>query len=122
METKSILVVDDDFTMRRGIALMLRGRGYSTFEVENGDAALNVLEQRMIDLVILDLVLPGKDGIEVAKEMTRNNPDIKIILITAHNEHERAAEAKRIFQENFMEKKSVGEKLPAKVNALLRAT
>jgi CheY-like chemotaxis protein len=108
---KSILVVDDDFAMRRGVALMLRGEGYQVFEAGDGTQALQILGEKPIDLAIVDLFLPGHDGIEIAEEISQRHPRTKILLLTAYSEHPRAREAEKIFKENFLEKSSLDLRL-----------
>jgi CheY-like chemotaxis protein len=118
-DLKSILVVDDDFAMRRGIALMLQGEGYEVFEAGDGRQALQALGEKPVDLVILDLFLPGRDGIEIAREIGAGFPDTKILLLTAYGDHERAKEAQQIFKENYLEKTSLERTLLEKVQSLL---
>jgi CheY-like chemotaxis protein len=116
---KSILVVDDDFSMRRGIALMLQGEGYEVFEAGDGRQALQALGEKPVDLVILDLFLPGRDGIEIAREIGAGSSRTKILLLTAYGENERAKEAQQIFQENYLEKISLERTLPGKIKSIL---
>lgn len=117
---KSILVVDDDFAMRKGISLMLQSHGFEVFEAESGDDALKILEVQPIDLNILDLFLPGIDGLELSQRINEKYPGSKIIIITAHFEHSRAIEARNIFKENFLEKIAVEHFLLLRINNLLR--
>jgi len=117
---KSILVIDDDFAMRRGIALMLQGEGFQVYDASDETQALQMLAQNAIDLVIVDLFLPGHDGIEVAAEIGRRSPSTKILLVTAHGEHPRARGAKRIFKENYLEKTALQQDLLTKVQKLLQ--
>jgi len=116
---KAILVVDDDFAMRRGIALMLKGQGYEVFEAEDGMQALQVLGQKSIDLAIVDLFLPGQDGIEIAEGIGKKNPSTKILLVTAYGEYGRAKEAQQIFQKNYLEKSFLARVLSKKVEEIL---
>jgi len=117
---KSILVVDDNFAMRRGMALMLQGEGYEVFEAGDGRQALQALGEKPVDLVILDLFLPGRDGIEIAQEIGAGSSHTKILLLTAYGDHERAKEAQQIFKENYLEKTSLEQTLPEKVRELLK--
>jgi CheY-like chemotaxis protein len=120
LDVKSILVVDDDFAMRRGIALMLQGEGYEVFEAGDGRQALQALGEKPIDLVILDLFLPGRDGVEIAREIRGRFFHTKILLLTAYGEHQRAKEAQQIFQENYLEKTSLERTLLEKVREILK--
>jgi len=117
---KTILVIDDDFAMRRGMALMLQGQGHEVCEAGDGTQALQMLAQRSIDLVIVDLFLPGPDGVELAEEIGKRHLRTKILLLTAHGEHPRAKEAARIFKENYLVKTSLEQTLIKKVEEALQ--
>ena len=116
---KSILVVDDDFSMRRGMAIMLQGQGYEVAEASDGMQALQILSQKPIALAIVDLFLPGRDGIEVAEEIGGRSPHTQILLLTAYGEHERAKVAKEIFKKNYLEKASISLVLSKRVQEIL---
>jgi DNA-binding NtrC family response regulator len=115
----SILVVDDDFAMRRAIALLLQGHNFQVFEAVDADQALQLVETHSPDLAILDLFLPGRDGIQLAIEIQKVSPATKMLLLTAHGEHEKAAQARKIFAQNFLEKKSLDNILFPKINEIL---
>jgi DNA-binding NtrC family response regulator len=116
---KCILVVDDDFSMRRAMAIMLQGQGYEVAEANDGIQALQMLSQKSIDLAIVDLFLPGRDGIEVAEEIGKRSPHTQILLLTAYGEHARAKEAQQIFKKNYLEKSSLSRELSKKVQEIL---
>ena len=116
---KSILVIDDDFAMRRGIALMLQGQGYEVSEAGDGIQALQLLGERLFDLAIVDLFLPGRDGLALAEEIGKRSPPTKILLLTAYGEHERAKTAQQIFKENYLEKTTLDQVLVSKVQEIL---
>jgi DNA-binding NtrC family response regulator len=116
---KSILVVDDDFSMRRGMALMLQGQGYQVFEASDEMQALQMLNEKPIALAIVDLFLPGRDGMAVVEEIEKRSPHTKVLLTTAYGEHGRAKEAERIFKENYLEKTSFEHALIKKVQEIL---
>ena len=86
MSGKKILVVEDDPSIRRVIVLALKSGGYSDIlEVEAGDVAVNAAFEKRPDLVILDLMLPGLDGLEVCRRL-RSNPEtssVAIVMLTA---------------------------------------
>jgi len=118
---QTILVVDDDFAMRRGIALTLRGEGYTVFEAEDGTTALKLLNENSIDLSVVDLFLPGGDGLELAEKLRELRPPTKILMVTAHGEHARAKEAQDRFGENFLHKSQLDKLLLKKVSEAFRA-
>lgn len=79
-----ILIVDDDFDVRAMIKRALHELGYPAVEAEDGPTALALMEQEKPDLVILDYVMPGMDGTEVAREIAKIDPDLPIIFSTGH--------------------------------------
>ncbi len=98
---------------------MLQGEGYLVFEASDEMQALQVLSERLIDLAIVDLFLPGRDGIEIAEEICKRSPSTKILLLTAYGEHGRAKTAREIFKENYLEKASLEERLTKKAQEIL---
>jgi len=86
MET--ILVVEDELSIRSFICLNLRKKKYEVLEAENGEEALSIFNSKNIDIVLLDLMLPGIDGFEVCKEIRRINQSVGIIMLTARSQEE----------------------------------
>jgi CheY-like chemotaxis protein len=85
MPATRVLVVDDHATNLRLITGVLESQGYSNLTADNGEAALKMLEQENIDLVLLDIQMPGLSGTEVAKRI-RASPttsSLKLIAVTA---------------------------------------
>ncbi len=96
MTTKAnILVVDDEPVERQTLTEILRLEGYYVTSVANGEAALDYVRLHNVDLMILDLRMPGMSGIDVVKVINRISPDTEIILLTAHGSMETAIEALR---------------------------
>lgn len=79
-----ILVVDDDVDVRGVIRRALQELGYPVIEAEDGPSALKLLEEQKPLLVILDYVMPGMDGAEVAREIVKIDPELPIIFSTGH--------------------------------------
>jgi CheY-like chemotaxis protein len=77
-----ILIVDDDPSFRTMLSQMLERAGYEVQEAENGNAALAAYSRQSSDLIITDLVMPEKEGIETIMEFRRTNPQAKIIAIS----------------------------------------
>ena len=90
-----ILVVDDELAMRATLTEILQGEGYRVTAASNGEAALDVLRQNLIDLAVLDLKMEGLDGLQVTEAAQRINPDTVIIMLTAHGTLESAISAMR---------------------------
>ena len=80
-----ILIVEDEEHLAEGLAFNLRNAGYEVDLVETGEAALEAIGERDYDLVLLDLMLPGIDGLEVARRMRRDGDTRPILMITALN-------------------------------------
>jgi DNA-binding response OmpR family regulator len=91
----TILVVDDEPVERQTLTDILRLEGYHVSAVANGEAAVDHVRLNQVDLMILDLRMPGMNGLEVIKVVNRIAPEIEIILLTAHGSMETAIEALR---------------------------
>ncbi|MDM5361362.1 two-component system response regulator (stage 0 sporulation protein F) [Peribacillus sp. B2I2] len=89
-----ILIVDDQFGIRILLNEVLHKEGYETFQAANGIQALEVLNNHSPDLVLLDMKIPGMDGIEILKRMKVVEPDIRVIIMTAYGELDMIQEAK----------------------------
>jgi len=79
---KTILVVDDDALMRRSLAASLGQTGYTVETAATGENAIESIRRKTPDLVLLDVGLPGMDGIETLRAMRRNDPHLAVILVT----------------------------------------
>ena len=79
-----ILVVDDDTSVRTTIARALTALGYAVREAPDGRRALEIVREEALSLVILDYVMPGMDGAEVAREIGALDPDLPIVFSTGH--------------------------------------
>jgi DNA-binding NtrC family response regulator len=84
MSKGSILVVDDESEIREGLELLLNTEGYSTSSAESGEAGLTMLEEVPFDLVLLDVSLPGRNGLDLLLEIRRRDPNLSVVLITAY--------------------------------------
>ena len=78
----SILIIDDNQTVRRLLRQVLEGVGYSVVDASNGREGLSRFRQDPTDLVITDILMPDKDGLETILELRREFPDVKIIAFT----------------------------------------
>lgn len=77
-----ILLAEDDNSLRKFLARALTKAGYEVVECENGDEAIEALETGPFSLLLSDIVMPGADGIEVARIAAMRQPDIRIMFIT----------------------------------------
>ncbi|MBX3272714.1 MAG: sigma-54-dependent Fis family transcriptional regulator [Sandaracinaceae bacterium] len=93
---KQILVADDEPNLRRVLSAQLTRDGYDVIAVEDGQAALEALENHHVDVVISDLRMPRVDGITLLKRVVVSHPDVPVILITAHGTVDTAVEALKL--------------------------
>jgi len=86
-ESKKILVVDDEESIHLLYREELEEEGYQVFSATNGEEALEIFGSNPIDLVILDINMPGMDGIEVLRQLKAQKPSLPVILSTAYSEY-----------------------------------
>lgn len=114
-----ILVVDDDEALSEMIGIVLRNDGFEPTFCETGDGALEVFRASEPDLVLLDLMLPGKDGIEVCREM-REEADTPIIMLTAKSDTADVVRGLEAGADDYVPKPFKPAELVARVKARLR--
>jgi len=90
---RNILIVDDEISIQESLSGILRDEGYDVSVATNGNAALKIVEEDPPDLIFLDIVMPGMDGIETLKKIKEKHPDIYIIIISAYGTIETAVKA-----------------------------
>jgi DNA-binding NtrC family response regulator len=93
MPKGSILVVDDESEIREGLELLLRGEGYGVTSAETGEGGLARLEEHPFDLLLLDVSLPDRNGLDLLKEIRRRDANLPVVLITAYGSIEMARAA-----------------------------
>lgn len=91
-----VLIVDDQFGIRILLNEVLHKEGYDTFQAANGVQALDIVTNHSPDLVLLDMKIPGMDGIEILKRMKQIDADIRVIIMTAYGELDMIQEAKNL--------------------------
>jgi DNA-binding NtrC family response regulator len=91
----NILIVDDEEVLQDVLTVLVRRQGHTSFSAVSGEAALEIMEREDIDLVLLDLMLPGMSGLETLREIRRREPDQVVVVITAYSSIESAIEAMR---------------------------
>src|ERR1700728_3809677 len=84
MPRGTILVVDDELEIREGLEALLTSESFDVSVAEPGQAGLQMLEDRPFDLVLLDVSLPDRNGIDMLREIRQRDPNLAIILITAY--------------------------------------
>ncbi len=92
----NILVVDDEPVARQSLSDILRLEGYTVNSVPNGQAAVEYVRTHPVDLMIVDLRMPGMDGLEVIQVVNQVSPETEVILLTAFGTTESAIQALRL--------------------------
>lgn len=90
---QKILIVDDQFGIRILLNEIFQKAGYTTFQAANGAQALAVVKKEKPGLVILDMKIPGMDGLEILKRIKKDHEEIKVIIMTAYGELDMIQEA-----------------------------
>ncbi len=94
MEQKKILIVDDQNGIRLLLVELFAGEGYEMFQAGNGKDALEIVNQHVPDLVLLDMKIPGMDGLEILRHIKQTHPNIHVIMMTAYGELDIIQQAK----------------------------
>ncbi|HPD21228.1 MAG: sigma-54-dependent transcriptional regulator [Desulfomonilia bacterium] len=101
---RSILIVDDEESIRFSLKGGLEDEGYHTLLAANGEEAVQVIERNEIDLILLDIWMPGKDGLQILEELNKSGYRIPVIIMTGHGSIDTAVRATRLGALDFIEK------------------
>jgi two-component system nitrogen regulation response regulator NtrX len=115
----SILIVDDEPSILQSLGGLLSDEGFDVLTASNGYEALKVIGLESPDLVLLDIWMPGIDGIETLKEIKKENPFIPVIIITGHGTIEAAVKATKLGAFDFIEKPLSIDKVIVNINNAL---
>jgi DNA-binding NtrC family response regulator len=121
MSKGSILVVDDESEIREGLELLLKSEGYQVSSAETAQSGLSQLEERPFDLLLLDVSLPDRNGIELLKDVHRHDPHLPIVLITAFGSIEMARAAFKSGAMDYITKPWSNDELLAQVAQAVEA-
>ena len=122
MGDANILIVEDDATISRFVELELAHAGYDVRKVADGKAALVAVEEADPDLMVLDLMLPELDGIEVAKRVRADGKDFPILMLTARAETHDVVSGFDAGADDYLRKPFEIPELLSRVRALLKRT
>ncbi len=111
MSTPSILIIDDEQVMRDVLTTLLTEKGYKVFSANSGEEGVEQIKQEMVDLVVLDLMLPGQGGLATLEEILSIDPDIVVIMISAYASIENAVRATKSGAFDFVTKPFNNEEL-----------
>ncbi len=120
MPPRRILIIEDDAAIRRGIVDTLQVSGYATLEAARGDTGLASAVRDSYDLLLLDLVLPGRDGLSILEELRRVRPTVPVIILTARGEESDRVRGLRLGADDYVVKPFSVKELLARVEAVLR--
>ncbi|CAH1226132.1 Sporulation initiation phosphotransferase F [Paenibacillus auburnensis] len=96
MEKGKVLIVDDQNGIRILLMEVFNSEGYTTYQAANGKTAIEIVQKESPDLVLLDMKIPGMDGLEILKHLKEINPAIKVIMMTAYGELDMIKEATKL--------------------------
>ncbi len=115
----SILIVDDEPSILQSLGGLLTDEGFDVLTASNGYEALKNIESNSPDLVLLDIWMPGLDGIDTLQEIRKNNPYIQVIIITGHGTIETAVKATKMGAYDLIEKPLSIDKVIVAINNAL---
>jgi two-component system KDP operon response regulator KdpE len=119
MNSAKILIVDDEPQIRRVLLTTLTSHGYTVAESKSGDDALEQLREDRPDLILLDLNMPGRSGLETCREI-RSSSDVPIIMLTVRNTEKDKVQALDAGADDYVVKPFSSEELMARIRAALR--
>ena len=117
----TVLVVDDEPIVRDVVVRYLQREGHTTLEADHGDRARELLEQSTPDLVVLDVMLPGADGLELCRWI-RSRSDLPVIMLTARGEEADRIVGLELGADDYVTKPFSPRELAARVRSVLRRT
>ena len=120
MSAPAVLVVDDDLSIRRMLARTLAAEGFAVDAVGDGGSALAAIERRMPDVVVLDVMMPGLDGLAVCRRLRAAGLDVPILLLTARDGVAERVAGLDAGADDYVAKPVAPEELAARLRALLR--
>jgi len=117
---KTVLVIEDDGPIRRGVVDALRFAGYSVFDAADGATGLEIGISSDVDMVLLDIVMPGMDGFEVLEELRKVKPAVPVIMLTARGAENDRVRGLKGGADDYVVKPFSARELLARVEAVLR--
>lgn len=99
-----VLLVDDEEDFTSALSKRLEARNLKVKTVNSGEDALHMVDEQAFDVIVLDLAMPGMDGLETLQRIKADHPDAEIIMLTGHASVKSSVEAMRIGAEDLLEK------------------
>lgn len=119
---ESLLIVDDDINLCEALSDELKEIGYEVDCVNSADAALTFLESKTVDLVLLDLKMPEKDGFHVLRELKETGNNVKVIVLTAYADVKSAIDSAKMGASDFVSKPYDLDELIITIRKVLQRT
>src|SRR5205807_1442419 len=120
MTAARIVVIEDEPAIRRGVIDVLRASGYDVSEAADGAAGLEEAVRLGVDLVLLDLLLPKRDGLDVLAELRKVRPTLPVIILTAKGSEDDRVRGLKMGADDYVVKPFSARELLARVEAVLR--
>ncbi|MCE9668023.1 response regulator transcription factor [Myxococcus stipitatus] len=120
MAARRVLVVEDDPAIRRGIGDALRFEGYEVLEAGIREEGQRLAERTPVDLVLLDLVLPDGDGLDLLRDVRKSRPTLPVIILTARGQEEDRIRGLKLGADDYVVKPFSVRELLARAGAVLR--
>jgi len=119
MNAESVLIVDDSPQIRRALRAILISQGFMVMDARTGEEALDVIRKERVDIILLDVNLPGMSGLETCREIRRSN-NVPVIMLTVRNTERDKVQAFDAGADDYIVKPFGSEELTARVRATLR--
>ena len=117
---KKILIIEDDPAISKGLVDALKDENYQTMDVDNGEKGYHLAKNEKYDLIVLDLKLPGKNGIDVCRDLRKDGVNTPIIMVTVKKEELDQVLGLELGADDYMTKPFSLKVLLAKIKAILR--
>jgi DNA-binding NtrC family response regulator len=117
MHRSRVLLVDDETIFTKNMSKLLTNRGYRVVAANSGDGAIRELEQNAFDVIVLDLKMPGMDGISTLKEIMKLGLFTETLILTGHGSIDSALEAMKLGAYDYLTKPCEIDELVAKIEA-----
>src|SRR5438477_5683413 len=120
MHPARIVVIEDEHPIRRGIADALRASGYEVAEAADGQRGLEEATRPGVDLVLLDLMLPRRSGLDLLTDLRKTRPSLPVIILTARGSEDDRVRGLKMGADDYVVKPFSAKELLARVEAVLR--
>jgi two-component system, OmpR family, response regulator len=120
MKRPRILLVDDEVVFANNLFKLVSKRGYDAVVVYNGADAVNIVGEKEFDVIILDMKMPGMDGIATLKEIKKKVPSVEVVILTGHGSVESGIEGMQLGAFDFLMKPVSIDDLQEKVSEAYR--